>query len=368
MHKASKILFIALLAAQGSFASQVFDLNTLDPEYKETLVKQLAQYFYPTVFIPQSIQAEIEETRQLFYQEVMENNKSVDELVTYDQLKGAFFSAVWLDGPKNTKLVKDIISLMIDLGVDINTTTNTNKENILMLACQLNDKIVPFLLNKGADIKYINKDNQTALHYAFYNRSHNCDKTIVPKLVSLLINAGVNVNHQDTLTCACWYAPEAGSYLLAAGCNIDVVNVDDLTPLQILCYNPRNKFDAIVCLLNAGADPKVRNKNGLTPLQTVINDCPKLVPHLINAGANANRSHYVLGTLLHKACAHHPELIPDLLRGGANPNFINKDDWKPLDIFDGFQYDNPDYQNLRDLLVNAMNNDYDKQIEEHYSQ
>ncbi len=82
MHKTSKILFIALLVIQSSFASQGFDLNTLDPEYKETLVEQLAEFFYPinTKYVNSlrrnyrlTYETKQNEGRESFYQAIIED-------------------------------------------------------------------------------------------------------------------------------------------------------------------------------------------------------------------------------------------------------------------------------------------------------
>lgn len=294
MHQTSKILFIALLIIQNSAASQEFNLNAVDPEYKKTLVRELAKSFYPTLNNGRYGEFTQKPAEDKFYQEVMENNENIADLVTHNQLthnqlKNAFFNAVYLKESVESEeiiLAKNIVSLMINLGVDINTKVGTNNENILMRACQWNVKIVPFLLDNRANATHVNEKNKTVLHYLFQNSSHQHDaEMMLSELIPLLVDAGVNVNHEYTLTDACWNAPEAVPYLLAADCNIDVVDSKNLTPLQILFNCSAGNFNATKCLLDAGADTNVVSK-GLTLLEIAnFFESYKVAQLLRNAGA-----------------------------------------------------------------------------------
>ena len=144
------------------------------------------------------------------------------------------------------------------------------EKNILMHACQWNVEIVPFLLCNGANVTHVSEDNKTVLHCLFQNSAHHRDINILSELIPLLIDAGVNVNHQYTLTDACHHAPKAVPYLLAADCNIDVVDSKKFAPLQILFNYSTGNFNATRCLLDAGADPTVKNKLGLSLLEIAI--------------------------------------------------------------------------------------------------
>ena len=88
-------------------------------------------------------------------------------------------------------------------------------------------------------------------------------------------------------------------------------------------------------LLEGGADPKVRDDHGDTPLHKAADaDRPRLVRELIRKGADVNSRDGSGCTPLHNACWEFkgdPGVLEALLKAGADIHAKNSDGKEPLD-------------------------------------
>ncbi len=151
----------------------------------------------------------------------------------------AMFTAAW-EG--NTKALE----LYFNLGAKI----NFEDANLLCNAAY-NGKIesVKWLLNKGENAKFtFAKTGENALHYTISKTSEMDERT---KIVKVLIAAGADVNKKTTV----------GKSTL---CFMRDAYLKGETPLhRAAAYG---NVDIIKMLLDAGADPSVKDSNGDTPL------------------------------------------------------------------------------------------------------
>lgn len=99
-----------------------------------------------------------------------------------------------------------------------------------------------------------------------------------PKAVSLLIDAGADVNKKNIYwispiyaACAC-KAPkiETISTLLSKGAVINERNIFGTMALHAICANPEADMNMLKVMLDAGADPNMKDRDGRTPLSTAV--------------------------------------------------------------------------------------------------
>lgn len=86
-------------------------------------------------------------------------------------------------------------------------------------------------------------------------------------------------------------------------------------------------------LLNKGADPNKKNRDGSTPLQKAsLNGHAEVVQLLLKSRANPNEADYYGYTPLHEASLKgHQVVVQILLEGGAEPHVANKYGQTPPD-------------------------------------
>ena len=161
------------------------------------------------------------------------------------------------------------IEALIDTGVDVDLQS-LNGITPLMLVASLPH--AELLLEMGADVR--RRRNQlggTALHYG--GRWNHLNETESVELIGLLVNNGAEVNSrtEDGETplhhAAASGAPDIIAALVAQGADVNARDVEGNTALHLAasCGNCELAGDAIVTLLDAGADAGLRNAQGLTP-------------------------------------------------------------------------------------------------------
>jgi len=153
--------------------------------------------------------------------------KAVEILISYDvnmEVNDQYKNTVLHDATMNG--FTDIVLILINHDVGINLK-NSNGITPLMVAAR-NDRLdcVKVLLESGADPKVLDEDGANCLY--------NIRRT---KIAEILIESGAEVNN---------------------------VAIDGDTPLHVACIN---KFvDLSVYFISKGADLKVKNKEGKTPI------------------------------------------------------------------------------------------------------
>ncbi len=110
-------------------------------------------------------------------------------------------------------------------------------DSLIMASQEGKTKIVKLLLDKGADVNYVNKYGRTSLLLA---SAFGCTET-----VKLLIENGADINYVDkhgfnSLLVASWYdRTETVNFLFEKGANVDNVNLtksNNNCLVNALCY------------------------------------------------------------------------------------------------------------------------------------
>jgi len=113
-------------------------------------------------------------------------------------------------------------------------------------------------------MKPLDREGRSELHYAA------CEGDL--SAVETLVSAGADVNLQDRRGWApLHFAAQARSaeittYLLAHGASIDPEDAYGNTPLSTATFNYRGDGEVIQILRAAGADPRKKNKSGVSAL------------------------------------------------------------------------------------------------------
>lgn len=123
----------------------------------------------------------------------------------------------------------DIIKLLIDKGIDVNSRFVLGSTPLLITAARADLNCLELLVEAGADVNHSDDNQNTALTYATQNR----DLLILEYLLSL----GLDINHQ---------------------------NINGDTPL--ICAAKLGNNKAVLYLLKKGADSTIKNNNNLTAL------------------------------------------------------------------------------------------------------
>lgn len=194
-------------------------------------------------------------------------------------------------------LLPEVVALLVEGGADVNAADNRGGTPLGEAVRSQNPAVVAILLEAGADTRAASPLGYTALHAAAGTRS------VV--IVNMLLNAGADIN--------------AG----AGGFG---------TPLLHAVEYPRRAGDDVVnALLEKGADPDARDKQGMTPLYAAArSDRPAAVRALLEAGADpdALTDH---ASLLHAAAMYAgPEVIALLAAAGVDPNGRDDNSRAPL--------------------------------------
>lgn len=157
---------------------------------------------------------------------------------------------------------KDMIRLLVDLGVNINSIGCAFKNTTALEYAieNLDLEIVKFLIDLGAEINLANvqKDMRVPLHLAVEVGKKD--------IVEYLIDRGANINSRDVKGMApLHYAIKKGdvqivNLLLDKGADIEIVDKNRKTPLLFSIVE--NKPDISICLIDRGANTQVKDKNG----------------------------------------------------------------------------------------------------------
>ncbi len=161
---------------------------------------------------------------------------------------------------------------MLDRGAELRTRDAMGKTALMSAAESGVPEIVELLLTAGASVSDVDEDGETALHWVGKDAPFDrLEPSAMNRraVVDLLVRAGAEVDAYDRLrytplTEALGERPEVVAALIAHGADVNRRVGDNDTALMAT-YNP----ETILLLLQAGADPSLRDKDGRTAIESL---------------------------------------------------------------------------------------------------
>uniref|UniRef100_A0A8C8BBM8 Ankyrin repeat domain 52 n=1 Tax=Otus sunia TaxID=257818 RepID=A0A8C8BBM8_9STRI len=143
---------------------------------------------------------------------------------------------------------------VLSAGFDINTPDNLGRTCLHAAASGGNVECLNLLLSSGADLRRRDKFGRTPLHYAAANGSYQCTVT--------LVTAGASINEADCKGCTpLHYAAASDTYRRA---ETHSGNSHDTEEEPLKESRLKEAFFCLEFLLDNGADPSLRDKQGYT--------------------------------------------------------------------------------------------------------
>uniref|UniRef100_G1NPS6 Myosin XVI n=1 Tax=Meleagris gallopavo TaxID=9103 RepID=G1NPS6_MELGA len=189
------------------------------------------------------------------------------------------------------------------------------------------DKEVLRLLKDGADPHMLVSSGGSLLHLcARYDNAFAAE---------ILIDRGVNVNHQDEdfwtsmhVACAC-DNPDIVLLLLLAGANVLLQDVNGNTAFDYAVEGTESSSILLMYLEENGVELNSLRQMKIQRAMTMLTD----VRQLISSGGSVNQKNDEGVTLLHVACANGYKNVASLiLDHGADLNVVDNQYWTPLHL------------------------------------
>ncbi|XP_066236665.1 unconventional myosin-XVI isoform X1 [Saccopteryx leptura] len=189
------------------------------------------------------------------------------------------------------------------------------------------DKEALRLLKEGADPNTLISSGGSLLHL--------CARYDNAFIAEILIDKGVNVNHQDEdfwtpmhIACAC-DNPDIVLLLVLAGANVLLQDVNGNIPLDYAVEGTESSSILLTYLDENGVDlTSLRHMKLQRPMSMLAD-----VKHFLSCGGNVNEKNDEGVTLLHMACASgYKEVGSLLLQHGGDLNVVDNQYWTPLHL------------------------------------
>ena len=236
---------------------------------------------------------------------------------------------------KDRSYTVNSIRYLLNNGADPNKEDAYSGVTPLMLAA-VNSSLetVRMLFDHGADITRIAKcGNYTALIDAvLWNRKKIVKYLVQQKGIRKIIDVLDGRWGHTPLIVACMNGyTDIVSYLIRAGANVNIEDVDERAPLYISIVHER--YEIVKMLLKAGAYVNwVTKDKGISCIHgaAIVNDS-SIMYSLLKAGANPDIQDKKKNTALHVTCLNnHVTCMRALLQYKANPNIQDTEGDTPL--------------------------------------
>ena len=262
---------------------------------------------------------------------------------------------------------RELCSILVEHKAKIDTVDEDGNQPLHLACKQGHTRTCRLLLSKGADVKAVNRSNQTPL-LAAASSNRNCSE-----LCSILLEHKAKIDAVDkggnqSLHLACKQGhTRTCRLLLSNGADVKAVNRSNQTPLHAAASSNRDcselcsillehkaKIDAVdkggnqslhlackqghtrTCrlLLSNGADVKAVNRSNQTPLHAAASsnrDCSQLCSILLEHKAKIDAVDEDGNQSLHLACKQgHTRTCRLLLSNGADVKAVNRSNQTPL--------------------------------------
>ncbi|RDD41571.1 Transient receptor potential cation channel subfamily A member 1 [Trichoplax sp. H2] len=189
------------------------------------------------------------------------------------------------------------------------------------------------LLELGANIKVLDKNQQTCLHYAIQHEDSSILQLLLKNGAKQLINCHDDEGNTPLLTSVHSKNSRAIEILLNNGANLAIVNNNGDGYLHIAAA--RNFHNLIKTYCNIGSiNVNVKNKIAKTPLHITAGlGHLKTLQTLLDLGADVNNCDILGNTPLHEAAkANQTEIVKILLKQGSYVNTTNRKRETPIHL------------------------------------
>jgi ankyrin repeat domain-containing protein 50 len=227
--------------------------------------------------------------------------------------------------------LRDIITVMLEKGVDVLTRTGYGETALHPAARCGQDAVIQLLLGAGADINAINEARDTPLLIA-------TGWGVQPVVVQMLLEKGADVTARDDggMT-ALHLAAENGhgaviTLLLEKGADVTAKSNNGWTALHLAAENGHEVI--VQLLLKKGADITAKSNDGRTALhQTAQNGHGAVITLLLEKRADVIAKSDDRWTALHLAAENgHEVIVQLLLEKGADITAKNNNRWTALHL------------------------------------
>jgi ankyrin repeat protein len=209
-----------------------------------------------------------------------------------------------------------IIELLLEHGAETNQAGNWHP--LPCAARSGNLTTVTMLLDKGADIRAVDRDHGPALHAACRGKNE--------EIVVKLLAHGADAHQTDPDGRSALHIAAADSTvqiirrLIDHGADINAIDDNDDTPLIHACLFSDNSFAKVELLLEQGAVVDACGRFGTALTMSCWRGNADVCKLLLQWKADVTIEGGEFGTALHAAChKEHYELLPPLLEKGADP-------------------------------------------------
>lgn len=207
-----------------------------------------------------------------------------------------------------------VVELLLDIGLPINIKDSRGRTALHRAVECNNEPAADLLLDAGADVNAKDADGKVPLRMAFYSLYY---LDYNPPLVAKLLARGTDVDLATTIALGTARDVAAAIKRNPAAINEKAKTDYEETPLQFAVR--RKSPEMIKTMIDAGADPNIRDKSGNAPLHMAVQlgDKPTIAALLAGkADINAKGQGGVVP--LYWACSNlNVELVEQLLAAGA---------------------------------------------------
>ena len=148
--------------------------------------------------------------------------------------------------------------------IDIKKVTGKELFNYLRKKGKKDISLAQQMIDNGADVNYVDKNNQSNLHYAMWNKDLEVAK--------LLIKNGINVNIKTKKGFSAIYIPDdvkLVKYLLEHGADVNLKMIAGWTTLHSAASS--SNMELVKLLLKHGASKSIKNNDDKMPFELATN-------------------------------------------------------------------------------------------------
>lgn len=201
---------------------------------------------------------------------------------------------------------------------------NTPLHNALLHDAPLSK--VQYIVSLTKDVNIRNRDGNSPLFIAVLKNRQKVGEILLSKDADIF---ATNINNNSPLRLALKYGGSVRNWLITSR----TIKLCDGSGNSVLHYAAEWQYnDAVVFLLEKGADITVKNANGETPLFSAVKtNNPQIIQTIVDGGADINARDNLGSTVIHTAVRWDaPKSIDKLVALGINVDAQNSSGKSPL--------------------------------------